>query len=157
MLEYTELMALFEDERALLDAVIERTTKESWHRFLHALLNSGWPLEMDGSPVDEIEAESFLPDGPEAEVHTLKVWPSEEVQINVFPLAADSIDFDFDTAELTDQNAVDTLGAFIECAAVAAQKDVVVSHEGHNGPPLFVFEFRTRRFRFADGNSSCVL
>ena len=147
MLQHAELTSLFEDERSLPDGVVEGTTVDDWRRLLQALLESGCPLDVEGRAQGQIAAD-VLPSESDDDLHTVKVWPGEGVQINVFPLAAGSIDFDFDTSELRDQRAVDALSAFIELVGTTVEADVVVCCEG-GGSPLFVFDHEASRFRFS--------
>jgi len=51
VLDHAKLTSLFGEERSLPDGVVDGVTIDEWERFLRALVESGWPLEIDGQPV----------------------------------------------------------------------------------------------------------
>lgn len=65
----------------------------------------------------------------EEERHTLKVWPVAGLQVNLFPLGQDSIDFDLDSRELAGPG-LDSCADFICAVGRSIGKVVELSHEG---------------------------
>ncbi|MEZ5245462.1 MAG: hypothetical protein R2707_10225 [Acidimicrobiales bacterium] len=115
------------DDRTLPDGCIEPTDLAGWRRVLDLLRESSWHVE-DLPAVNVDLAVLFRSD---AERTTIKVFVGRHrVQVNVFPLEPTSIDFDFATAEMHDQDAVDQLALFVRSAATAAGGDCELSAEG---------------------------
>lgn len=118
-------------ERSLPDGLVEGTDIEDWQRVLDLLRTEGWTSEWgDGQAPDNAVA-LFAAEDP----HTLKVWPTEGLQVNVFPLQEDSVDFDFDSRELTGVG-LDACFAFLRRVGRALGKPVLLKHEGFGAPSM---------------------
>ena len=139
------------DDRTLPDGCIEPTDLAVWRRVLDSLRESGWHIE-NAPAADTDLGDLFQPD---AERPTIKVFVGHHrVQINVFLLASTSIDFDFATAEMVDQHAVDSLGEFVRLCSRAAQAPCSLSPEGSGTPVVARYDPLQDRFRVSGGRGS---
>lgn len=92
-----------------------------WQRLLDLVRSQGWRSEWGAgeAPVDatELFAEEDRP--------TVKVWPIESLQVNVFLLQEQSIDFDFDSRQLAGEG-LDACFAFLRTVGRALEKPVLL-------------------------------
>lgn len=131
------------DRRTLPDGCIGPTDLAGWRWALKFLRESGWRTEGVPAATADVAA-LFDLDG---EQRTIKVFLGDRpVQVNVFPLEPTSIDFDFATEELVDQEAVDQLARFIRSVAAAANADCELSPEGFGVDVVARYGHHLKRF-----------
>jgi hypothetical protein len=65
----------------------------------------------------------------------------------LFPYSVSSIDFDFDTSEVTDQDSLDRLVEFVRAVASACGRPAVLTHEGADATPLARYDPADDSFR----------
>ena len=113
-------------EPSLPNGILRDTSVHDWQRLLDLVQRERWPTEWSGGGEWPLSAaEMFAVD----ERHTLKVWPATTLQVNLFPLGQDSIDFDLDSRQLAGQG----LGVcvdFVREVGRSIGKVVELSHEG---------------------------
>lgn len=115
-------------EPSLPDGIVRDTSVRDWQQLLDLVRHKGWPSEWSaggGRPVPRFAAEMFA----DEEHNTFKVWPVTSLQVNVFPLGEDSIDFDLDSRELTGRG-FDHCVDFVREVGRSIGKVVELSHEG---------------------------
>ena len=111
------------------DGLVTETTIEDWQRFLDLVRAEGWRSEWAGRETLDSAHALFADD----ELHTLKVWPIESLQVNVFPLEETSLDCDFDSRELTGDGLCACF-AFLRAVGQALGKPVLLKYEGADAP-----------------------
>lgn len=146
MIQHAALVRRFHGERSLPDGVIENTSIADWAAVLGTLRDRGWSLNVS----EDLVVSDLFSDADDFEFVTIKVTPIEGVQVNIFPHQQNSIQFDFDTAELRTQVEVDALMDFIAAIGDSIDKSVVVYHEGGHTNRLLAFDVSTGEVRFAD-------
>jgi hypothetical protein len=122
-----DLLRLFgEDDGRLPDCLVEDSTPADWQPILDLVRDRGWPAVWacdSGDRPAPADAADLL-----AQVAVLRVWPVQDLQVNLFP--GGEVRFDFDRRELRDQAAADGLCNFIRSAGQALRKDVRMCPEG---------------------------
>ena len=112
----------------LPDGIVDDTDLRDWEAALKMAADLGWQARpSDGSRLEHLSAERLF---AEDLLHTVAIWPSSEVQINLFPLSISSIDFDFSTREVVDQGSLDVLCDFLRSLGRSVGKPVRVVFEG---------------------------
>jgi hypothetical protein len=115
------------DDGYLPNGRAEDVDASGWATFLAELRRSGWPLEVGGDPLGDWPGTAAAAEN----ASTLRVQPSHDVQINIFPSwGTDSIWFDFSLRDMQRQEDADALMAFLRLLGRAVQRDVLLSHEG---------------------------
>ena len=136
------------DERTLPNGRVEKTTIADWRRVLDASRRLATSVRLtplgSSRPVPSDAADLFTPGG---DLVTIAVVLAGSVQVNLFPYAVSSINFDFDTGEIVDQDAVNRLAEFVRGVATACGRPVVLAHEGADEMPLARYEPADDSFR----------
>ena len=84
-------------------------------------------------------------------LRTIKVLVNgDTVQVNVFVLSPDSIDFDVDTRELKNQQAADALADFIRRVGTSVGAPVALSVEGDPASVFATYDPATDAFAIDD-------
>lgn len=136
------------DERTLPNGRVEHTTIADWQRVLEVSRRLASSVDLTpvggGRSAPVAAADLFAPGG---ELVTVAVVLPGTVQINLFPYSVSSIDFDFDTSEVTDQDSLDRLAEFVRAVASACERPVVLTHEGADEMPLARYDPADESFR----------
>lgn len=112
-------------ERTLPDGLVEGTSIVDWQCFLDLVRSQGWRSEWGAGEAPGDATELFA----EEDRLAVKMWPIESLQVNVFPNAETSIDFDFDSRELAGDG-LDACFTFLRAVGRALEKTVLLKHEG---------------------------
>ena len=112
-------------ERTLPDGLVEETSIADWQHLLDLVRSKGWRSEWVEGEAPDDATELFA----EEDLHTIKLWPIESLQVNVFPNGEASIDFDFDSRQLAGDG-LDACFAFLRTVGRALEKPVLLKHEG---------------------------
>ena len=123
------------DDGDLPDGRVEHTDVRGWQALLDEVVRRAWPMTFmrDGDELPVPSAQDALSMTREASVF-FKVWPATAVQVNLFPLDPQSIDFDFDLRELNTQSSLDKLCDVVRVVGQATHSDVVLTPEGDDAP-----------------------
>ena len=125
---WSELDKAFSDDMFLPDGIVEATDSGDWQAALNLPAARGWQVRSpDGTRLEDLSVERLLADD---QLHTIAIWPSRGVQINLFPRSLSSIDFDFSTREVVDQASFDVLCDFLRSLGRVVGKPVKVLFEG---------------------------
>lgn len=123
-------------ERSLPDGHIDEVGLDGWQSVLDLIASRGWTAvivrEAESATLPTAADELFADDS----FGTLKVWPASTIQVNLFPHRPADLDFDFDTAEIADQSALNILCRFIEELSAAVDRPVTIAHEGDATPVI---------------------
>ena len=137
-------------DRSLPDGRIESTDVHDWQALLDELDARDWRLTApDGTALanDARSAAALLRE--DAPV-TIAVWPTPELQINLFVNGVDEILFDFDSDELDDAEDLAALCTFVEALGRSTGKPVKLSHEGARELVFLTYDPATRAFATID-------
>lgn len=125
---------------ALPDGCVPGTTVEDWQALLDLVGSSGWAWEVaagrDTVPGPLPTAARLLERSPDDEWHVLRVWPVPGVQVNLWPLDPDRIDYDFDLRELQGQAGVDVVCGFLTAVGRRLGKPAGMGSEGSPDPVI---------------------
>ncbi|HAP78113.1 MAG TPA: hypothetical protein DCR14_18765 [Acidimicrobiaceae bacterium] len=147
-LDFRQFRLAVGDERTLPNGRVEGTTIADWQRVLEASRSLAISVNLtpvgSGRPAPAAATDLFPSDG---ELVTVSVLLPGPVQVNLFPYAVSSIDFDFDTAEIVDQDSLDRLAEFVRAVASACELPVVLTHEGADELPLARYDPADDSFR----------
>jgi len=125
---WSELASAFSDEAFLPDGLVEHTDSSDWQATLNLAVCRGWHVRSpDGRRPENLSADHLLAD---EHSHTIAIWPSSAVQINLFLNGASEIGFDFSTREVIDQSSLDVLCGFLRSLGGVVRKPVKIYFEG---------------------------
>ena len=137
----------FADDGNLPHGRVRNTDLLRWQAVLDEVIRRGWPLtfERNGDDLPAPTAQDAFSTARDASL-VFKVWPTPAVQVNLFPLDAKSIDFDFDLRELNTQSSLDALCDFVRVVGQATRGDVVLTPEGTEAAPFCVYRHASGLF-----------
>lgn len=128
--DWVTLSSDFAPDGSLRDIYIFDSTRDDWQAVLDAVRNSGLPLRflVDGEPAQ-------LPERV-ADIFAMQERVTPSLQINCAGLrvgchffADDEIEFDLSPREVSGQDGLDAVAAFMKMLAETVKKDVVLTHE----------------------------
>ena len=121
---------------ALPDICVPSTSVEDWQAVFDLVRERGWQRQyLEGDTERPLPpAIQVLSRPVDANVATLKVWPTPGVLAIFRPMSANEIDLDVDLRELQGQDGVDILCVFLRDLGRKLNKPVLMTPEGETRP-----------------------